>query len=260
MTEFCPGGDLFSLYEDSNIGMDEATAKFYAANIVLILESLHDKGIVHRDIKAENFFIDSSGYLKLGDFGHAKELRGKRAFSMCGTREFMAPEMLEEIGYDFSQDWWSFGCLLYDMLCCDTPFHGMSDRVVTDKILYVQPYIPETLSSAASSLIKMLLDKDLAKRLHEVKDIKRHAFFSGVDWARLKRREVTPRHVPAGVQSTSLKQELHSKVASLKLQKVVSYPVQMSASTFNCFEYIRNPQLSQPRRHSVIDSIRASLQ
>ena len=93
MTEYCPGGDLLSLYEDLP-GLDEETVKFYAANIVLILESLHAYGIIHRDLKSENIFLDTRGYLKLGDFGHAKELRGKRAFSMCGTREFMAPEMV----------------------------------------------------------------------------------------------------------------------------------------------------------------------
>lgn len=83
------------------------------------MECLHDKGIIHRDLKSENFFLDQKGYLKLGDFGHSKELRGKRAFSKCGTREFMAPEMVsaDNTGYDFSQDWWSLGCLLYEMLC-----------------------------------------------------------------------------------------------------------------------------------------------
>ena len=76
--------------------MTEEDVRFYAANIVLILEALHKKGIMHRDIKAENFLIDREGYLKLADFGSAKEgIRdGRRAFSLCGTREFMAPEML----------------------------------------------------------------------------------------------------------------------------------------------------------------------
>ena len=77
-------------------------------------------------VKAENFLVDVDGYLKLADFENAKEgiRNGLRAFSMCGTREFMAPEMIveRELGYDFSQDWWGFGCVIYDMLCCSTPF------------------------------------------------------------------------------------------------------------------------------------------
>jgi serine/threonine protein kinase len=84
--------------------MIESDVRFFAASMVLILECLHAKSIVHRDVKAENFFIDAQGYLRLGDFEHAKELKGQRAFSLCGTREFMAPEMVSagDHGYDFS--------------------------------------------------------------------------------------------------------------------------------------------------------------
>ena len=72
---------------------------------------------------------------------------------MCGTREFMAPEMVSDHGYDFSLDWWSFGCVLYELLCQLPPFHGMSERVVTDKILNFEPHFPPNLSNKASSLI-----------------------------------------------------------------------------------------------------------
>lgn len=162
--EYCLGGDLFSLYENETKGMDEEDVKFYAANIVLILEALHKKNIVHRDIKAENFLVDADGYLKLADFGNAKEemLNGRRAYSICGTREFMAPEMLNAsvLGYDFSQDWWSFGCVLYDMLCCSTPFYGMSEKVVREKILNQQPCYPVSLSNEVRHLIQNLLEKE----------------------------------------------------------------------------------------------------
>lgn len=166
----------------------------------------------------------------------------------------MAPEMLGDFGYDFSQDWWSFGCLLYDMLCSDTPFHGLSDRVVTDKILYVHPTFPATLSTAACSLIAMLLDKDPAARLSGVKQIKSHAFFQGVDWAGLNRREVTPVFIPSPGQPTSTREDLGFKLATLRLQKTHSLPM---AGTFDSFEYVRRPP--ETRRHSVA-TIRASLQ
>ena len=130
LLEFCQGGDLLSRYENLINGMDEEAARFYAANIIVILEILHQKGVVHRDIKSENFLVADDGFLKLTDFGLSKDGMNikRRAFTLTGTSEFMAPEVLEQTkeGYDFAYDWWSFGCLLYDMLCGSTPFHSMS--------------------------------------------------------------------------------------------------------------------------------------
>lgn len=127
--DYYPGGDLYSLLEErGTLTQDEVIN--LAAKIVLILEDLHQRGLIHRDLKSENFLFSEKGSLVLCDFGNSTDcLRLKqRAFSLCGTHEFMAPEVigLEEDGYDFSFDWWSFGCLLYDMLIGSTPFHSMS--------------------------------------------------------------------------------------------------------------------------------------
>ena len=95
--EYCRGGDLYSRYCDFE-GVDEDEAAFYTANIVLILEDLHARGIIHRDIKSENFLISDTGYLKLTDFGDSKDKMHKRgrAFTLCGTNQFMAPEVIEQ--------------------------------------------------------------------------------------------------------------------------------------------------------------------
>ena len=97
LLEFFQGGDLLSRYEDLGNGIDEKVAQFYAANIVVILETLHQKGVVHRDIKSENFLVADDGFLKLADFGLSKDgmNRKRRAFTLTGTSEFMAPEVLE---------------------------------------------------------------------------------------------------------------------------------------------------------------------
>ena len=96
--EYCPGGDLFSRYDNAFGCIEEREAVFYTANIVLILEDLHERGVIHRDLKSENFLIADSGYLKLSDFGDSKDdmhQRG-RAYTLVGTNQFMAPEVVEQ--------------------------------------------------------------------------------------------------------------------------------------------------------------------
>ena len=143
--EYCQGGDLLTLFENHGEELDQTAVQFYAANIVVILETLHSNDIVHRDIKPENFLIDDQGFLKLIDFGLSKDNMNRRlrsrAFTMTGTSEFMAPEVLEQTkdGYDFSYDWWSFGCLLYDMLTGHTPFHSLSFDMLKQNILTSEP-------------------------------------------------------------------------------------------------------------------------
>ena len=143
--EYCRGGDLLTLFENHGEELDQTAVQFYAANIVVILETLHSNNIVHRDIKPENFLIDDQGFLKLIDFGLSKDNMNRRmrsrAFTMTGTSEFMAPEVLEQTkdGYNFSYDWWSFGCLLYDMLIGHTPFHSLNFDMLKQNILTSEP-------------------------------------------------------------------------------------------------------------------------
>ena len=101
--------------------------------------------------------IDNNGFLKLTDFGLSKDgmNRKKRAFTLTGTSEFMAPEVLEQSkeGYDFAYDWWSFGCVLYDLLCGSTPFHSMNCNILKQNILNSEPKFPSHITMEARSII-----------------------------------------------------------------------------------------------------------
>lgn len=121
---FLSGGELFQHLRKYRT-FDEEKVRFYGAQIALGLDYLHKKGIVYRDLKPENILMEETGYLRLADFGMAKELKeGEKAMSFCGTPEYLAPEIITGEGHNQSADWWSFGILLYEMLCGLPPFYA----------------------------------------------------------------------------------------------------------------------------------------
>ena len=122
--EFVNGGELFYHLKQTK-GFDEERSRFYAAEIVLALEYLHESGVVYRDLKPENILVDSDGHIRLTDFGLSKaglEKTGGRTESFCGTPEYLAPEIIKDKNYGFSVDWYSFGLVLYEMLSGINPF------------------------------------------------------------------------------------------------------------------------------------------
>ena len=103
----------------------EEMSMFYLAQILLGLEELHNKNIIYRDLKPENILLDQKGNVKLADFGLSKVCVSKKsiAYSLCGTAEYVAPEIIQGKGYNQSADWFSFGSLAYDMLTGHPPFY-----------------------------------------------------------------------------------------------------------------------------------------
>ena len=124
-TEVVMGGELFNRLNRVGGTISERDAAFYAACVALGLEYMQRKHYVYRDLKPENLLVDERGYVKIADFGFAKRLMpGERAYTLCGTPEYMAPELFKQTGHDKGVDWWALGVLAYEMVLGSPPFYA----------------------------------------------------------------------------------------------------------------------------------------
>jgi len=153
--EYVIGGELFThLRAVGRFG--GATTRFFAAEIVLVIEYLHRKNIVYRDLKPENILLDKRGHIKITDFGFAKEIADK-TFTLCGTPEYLAPEVIKGKGYSFEVDWWALGILIFEMLAGYPPFYDENPFGIYEKILLGRLVFPSHFDSPSRDLIKRLL-------------------------------------------------------------------------------------------------------
>uniref|UniRef100_A0A3B4XEI2 non-specific serine/threonine protein kinase n=1 Tax=Seriola lalandi dorsalis TaxID=1841481 RepID=A0A3B4XEI2_SERLL len=150
-----------------------------------------------------SILLDEDGHIKLTDFGLSKESidHENKAYSFCGTVEYMAPEVVNRRGHTHSADWWSYGVLMFEMLTGTLPFQGKDRKETMTMILKAKLGMPQFLSSEAQSLLRNLFKRNPANRLGAgpdgVEEIKRHHFFSTIDWNKLFRREIPPPFKPA---------------------------------------------------------------
>ncbi|KAL5537753.1 hypothetical protein UlMin_044666 [Ulmus minor] len=198
--DFINGGHLFfQLYHQGLFRED--LARLYAAEIVSAVSHLHASGVMHRDLKPENILLDPDGHVLLTDFGLAKQFdENTRSNSMCGTLEYMAPEIVRGQNHDKAADWWSVGILLYEMLTGKPPFTCGNRQKIQQKIIKDKIKLPAFLSSEAHSLLRGLLQKDASKRLgsgpNGSEDIKHHKWFKTINWKKLDAREIRPSFIP----------------------------------------------------------------
>ncbi|KFP05581.1 Ribosomal protein S6 kinase alpha-2, partial [Calypte anna] len=200
--DFLRGGDLFTRLS-KEVMFTEEDVKFYLAELALALDHLHGLGIIYRDLKPENILLDEEGHIKITDFGLSKEAidHDKRAYSFCGTIEYMAPEVVNRRGHTQSADWWSFGVLMFEMLTGSLPFQGKDRKETMALILKAKLGMPQFLSAEAQSLLRALFKRNPSNRLGAgfdgVEEIKRHPFFLTIDWNKLYRKEIKPPFKPA---------------------------------------------------------------
>ena len=244
--EFLPGGDLMSLLMARDI-LPEKDAKFYAAEIVLAIESVHKLDCIHRDLKPDNVLIDADGHIKLSDFGLSKKLdlklldnhlqnelknfgsnsntnniRGNKnmsyaqqfsqfknmkskkrrafAFSTVGTPDYIAPEVIRQKGYGQEIDWWSLGVIMFEMMIGYPPFFSETSTETCKKILDWKNTLnirPEAnISKEAEDILRKLInDPETRLGTNGADEIKRHPFFRGIDWNRIK-ETLTPPFIP----------------------------------------------------------------
>lgn len=199
--DFLKGGDLFTRLS-KEVMFTEEDVKFYLAELALALDHLHGLGIIYRDLKPENILLDADGHISLTDFGLSKEaLSDQKAYSFCGTVEYMAPEVINRKGHTTAADWWSFGVLMFEMLTGALPFQGTNRKETMMQILKAKLGMPQFLSPEAQSLLRALFKRNPANRLGSgpdgVEDIKAHPFFATIDWVKLYNRETMPPFIPA---------------------------------------------------------------
>lgn len=207
LMEFIQGGELWTyIYEKTDTvkrnklgGFEMSAVKFYSASVIQGFKHMHNKSIAYRDLKPENILIDHLGYVKIIDFGFAKKIpsvgadgvQHDKTYTLCGTPEYLAPEIVMSKGYDKGVDYWALGCLVYELFLGRTPFQADYTTKIFQNIVASEKNLnfPAGMDPAHVSLCKKLLCANPAFRLGSlsggVEDIINDPFFSDFDWAAL---------------------------------------------------------------------------
>ena len=196
--EFVAGGELYSLIQRGRMRNEDA--RLLGAELLLGLEAAHSQSVIYRDMKPENVLIDKDGHVKITDFGLSKKI-ADRTFTLCGTPDYIAPEIIQNKGHNKAADYWALGVVIYEMLTGLPPFykenedHTTFDRIcglTTDPPKFAIKW-PRYLSAEAREIIEGMLQHDVTKRVGCMKqgtaEIKGHAWYDGFSWEACAARE-----------------------------------------------------------------------
>ncbi|KAK3084775.1 hypothetical protein FSP39_018673 [Pinctada imbricata] len=212
--DYVPYGDLFTLWSFHGF-LPEMLTRLYIAEMAMVLEHLHKAGVVYRDIKMENILLDANvscklhqtymyiyltlfiGHIQLTDFGLAKWLsQGERTRTICGTLQYMAPEVLSTMPYGHAADWWSLGILMFVMLAGKYPAEGAIDHDEMLKLVWDSDYLlPRNVSDKAQEVINKLLIKDPEKRLSSLPSLQELQFYSNFNFTTVIEKKISAKDV-----------------------------------------------------------------
>ena len=198
--EFVQGGDLF-LHIHSQPKFPNEKAKFYVIELCLAIHFLHENNMLYRDLKPENILIDTDGHIKITDFGLCKILLNyEKTYTICGTVQYLAPEILTGEGYNKSVDWWSLGCIMYEMLVGRFPFKYQKNGKLNIDIYKKPIKYPSYIDENAKDLMSKFMEIDPQKRLgsgeNGWEDIKNHPYFKDVNWDEANNKKMKPPFLP----------------------------------------------------------------
>ena len=197
--ELLLGGELFKMLRTKS-QFPESWSRFYASSVLLAFCQIHARKIAYRDLKPENLVMDAQGFLKIVDFGLAKKVEGGKTWTLCGTPDYLAPEVILNEGHDWAVDYWALGVLIYEMTAGTSPFYAEDPMEIYEKILSGHVSIPSHFTRGLSDLVKKLLKTYQSKRLGRTKGgtaaVMKHKWFSGFDWEALRDRKLQVPYKP----------------------------------------------------------------
>jgi len=194
LTEFLVGGELYTLLKKKKT-FEENEVQFYSACVISAFKYMHAQKIAFRDLKPENLVLDALGYVKIIDFGFAKKIEGK-AWTVCGTPDYIAPEIIGNEGHDWAVDYWSLGVLIFELKMGKAPFKGSTSIEKFEAIRIGRFSMPLFLNKNVADIIRKLLKANPSKRLGKTKGgvdaIMAHKFFRKFDWDALDKQTLIP--------------------------------------------------------------------
>ena len=199
LLELCQGGELFTYLRDS-WKFPEKTAKFYAGSVALGFQHMHSKNIIYRDLKPENLLLDNEGWLKIADFGLAKDVKDGLTYTLCGTPDYLAPEIILSKGHSKPCDYWALGILVYELCVGEVPFYSDDPMEVYQLILRNEISYPSKFPKQIKSIVNKFCTLNPQKRLGATKQgfsaIQKHAWFSGFHWDAIINRNSKEIQIP----------------------------------------------------------------